>query len=330
MPTGQLAQLSIVIPIFNEEDNLVVLLDRLQVVLESIPCVSEIICINDGSADQSLSMLLRAQANYSNLMVVDFQKNYGQHMAILAGFELAHGDWVITIDADLQNPPESIPAILEALQQGYDWVGTYRLHRKDPFYRKCCSQLINALREKISAISMRDQGCMLRGYHRSIVDQIVTIQDPCTFIPALAFQLAARTIELPIPHSARYAGVSKYNLYRLVRLNFDLITGTSLFPLQALTLFGGLVSCISFLFVIYLVMRRLILGPEAEGVFTLFAGLFFLISLLIMSVGIAGEYIGRIFLNVSQKPNYVVRKIHPALACSTKVQNSRGIKIGRT
>ncbi len=311
--------ISVIIPIFNEEGNITVLLKRLTTTLSSCRKNFEIICINDGSIDGSLALLLECQKSMPFLVVVDFYRNFGQHMAILAGFEHAKGDVVITIDADLQNPPEAIPNLIEKFDQGYDYIGTFRHHRKDSFFRTYASKMINWIREKTSHIRMVDQGCMLRAYGRHIITQIIKTNDPCTFIPALAHQFATRTIEIPIDHFERHSGESKYNLYRLIRLNFDLITGTSLVPLQLFTICGGFLSLMSTVLVVYLLARRLFIGPEVEGVFTLFAIMFFLISFLIMGVGIAGEYVGRIFLNISKKPHYIVKRVYKKLDGEEKI-----------
>jgi undecaprenyl-phosphate 4-deoxy-4-formamido-L-arabinose transferase len=156
---------------------------------------------------------------------------------------------------------------------------------------------------------MRDQGCMLQAYSRQIIDQIVKSEERSTFIPALAYKFSFNPTEIEVRHDVRASGQSKYNLYRLIRLNFDLITGFSLIPLQLFTLFGMVVSGLSGLLVAYMVLRRLIIGPEAEGLFTLFAILFFLISVVITGIGIIGEYLGRIFQTLSQRPRFVIRQI---------------------
>jgi undecaprenyl-phosphate 4-deoxy-4-formamido-L-arabinose transferase len=157
---------------------------------------------------------------------------------------------------------------------------------------------------------MRDQGCMLRAYRKSIVQSIVASGETSTFIPALAHSFAANPAEVEVEHAARQAGESKYRLYDLVRLNFDLMTGFSVVPLQVFTVFGMVVSILSTLFVVYLFIRRLVVGPEAEGVFTLFAILYFLVGVGIMGLGIIGEYIGRIYKEVRRRPRFVIREVY--------------------
>jgi undecaprenyl-phosphate 4-deoxy-4-formamido-L-arabinose transferase len=228
----------------------------------------------------------------------------------MAAFERARGDVIVTLDADLQNPPEEIPKLLAAIEAGHDVVGGYRKNRRDTFFRKYASKIINGIRAKITNIRMRDQGCMLRAYRKNIIESIVASEETSTFIPALAYSFAANPVEVEVEHAARAAGESKYRLYDLIRLNFDLMTGFSVVPLQVFTLFGMVVSILSTLFVIYLFIRRLIIGPEAEGVFTLFAILYFLVGIGIMGLGIIGEYIGRIYKEVRRRPRFVIRQVY--------------------
>ena len=231
-------------------------------------------------------------------------------MAIIAGFENARGDFIVTLDADLQNPPEEICKIVDALQAGHDVVGTYRAHRQDTFFRKNASRIINGMRHAITNIEMKDQGCMLRGYSRPIVQRILKTSESNMFIPATAQSYAKNPTEIEVAHAQRAYGESKYSLYSLIRLNFDLMTGYSLVPLQIFTLFGVFVSSGSFALFILLMYRRLVLGAEAEGVFTLFAILFGLIGVIIIGIGIMGEYIGRIYQQVRGRPRFEIRTIH--------------------
>lgn len=301
---------SIIIPVYNEAENLPLLFPRLTDTLDKEAISYEIIFTNDGSQDLSLDLLKEFyQKRPDRVRIIDFHGNFGQHMAIMAAFEKAKGNIVVTLDADLQNPPEEIPKLLARMSEGFDYVGSYRAYRQDNFFRTYVSRMVNWFRESITDIKMRDQGCMLRAYSRQIIDQIVQSGERSTFIPALAYKLSFNPTEIEVKHDARAAGVSKYNLYRLIRLNFDLITGFSLIPLQIFTLFGMIVSGLSGLLVAYMLLRRLILGPEAEGLFTLFAILFFLISVVITGIGIMGEYLGRIFQTLSNRPRFVIRQV---------------------
>jgi len=302
--------ISIIIPVYNEQENLLALFQRLMAVMDSIGKPFEVIFTNDGSYDRS-GIILRElhQRRPRQVRVIDFNGNFGQHMAIMAAFEQVRGEVIVTLDADLQNPPEEIPKLLAANEAGHDVVGGYRKNRQDSWFRRYASKLINALRARVTQIEMRDQGCMLRAYRRPIIDYITASGEASTFIPALAYSFSANPTEVEVEHAQRAAGTSKYRLYDLIRLNFDLITGFSIVPLQVFTLFGFLVSLLSTLFVIYLFIRRLIVGPEAEGVFTLFAILYFLVGVGIMGLGIIGEYIGRIYQEVRRRPRFVIREI---------------------
>jgi undecaprenyl-phosphate 4-deoxy-4-formamido-L-arabinose transferase len=302
---------SVVIPVYNEQENLETLYARLIAVMDRTGKPYELLFTNDGSRDRSLEILRELhKRSPRRIRIIDFNGNFGQHMAIMAAFEHVHGEVIVTLDADLQNPPEEIPKLLAAIEEGHDVVGGYRKNRKDTFFRKNASKIINGVRARITNIRMRDQGCMLRAYRKNIVDNIVASRETSTFIPALAYSFAANPAEVEVEHAVRAAGESKYRLYDLIRLNFDLLTGFSVVPLQVFTLIGMTVSILSILFVIYLFIRRLIIGPEAEGVFTLFAILYFLVGIGIMGLGIIGEYIGRIHKEVRRRPRFVIRKVY--------------------
>ncbi len=306
--------LSVVIPVYNEEANLESLFTRLTAVLDKTGKGYEILFTNDGSRDRSGAMLKEFhQRRPRQVRVIDFNGNFGQHMAIMAAFERVRGEVVVTLDADLQNPPEEIPKLLAAVEAGHDVVGGYRKNRQDSFFRKYASKLINGIRARITRIRMRDQGCMLRAYRKNVVESIVASGENSTFIPALAYSFAANPTEVEVEHAARSAGTSKYRLYDLIRLNFDLMTGFSLVPLQMFTLFGMVISVLSTLFVIYLLIRRFVVGPEAEGIFTLFAILFFLVGIGILGLGIIGEYVGRIHQEVRRRPRFVIREVYEKL-----------------
>ncbi len=311
---------SVVIPVYNEAENLEALYTRLTATLDKLGKPYEIVFTNDGSRDGSFALLREFHRRRPpQVRVIDFNGNFGQHMAIMAAFERAHGEVIVTLDADLQNPPEEIPKLLAAIEAGHDFVGSYRKDRQDTLFRRAASKLINAMRERFTGIRMRDQGCMLRAYRRLIVEQIIASGETSTFIPALAMSYAANPVEVEVEHAARVAGTSKYRLYDLIRLNFDLMTGFSIVPLQLFTLFGMLVAVISFGFVVFLFIRRLIVGPEAEGLFTLFAILYLLVGIGIFGLGVIGEYVGRIYQEVRRRPRFVIREVIEGGALSKAV-----------
>src|SRR5581483_8428750 len=219
------------------------------------------------------------------------------------------GEIVITLDADLQNPPEEIPKLLALIDAGHDYVGGFRLHRQDSLFRTYASKLINFVREKTTNIEMTDQGCMLRAYRRPIIDAIVRSGAINTFIPALAYSFSGNPTEIPVKHEERHAGVSNYSFYKLVRLNFDLITGFSLAPLQYFTMFAMACSAGSFVLVLILAGRRIFIGPEEGGTFTLLGIVIFLLSVAMVGIGLIGEYVGRTYQVVRARQRYHVREI---------------------
>ena len=300
-------QLSVVIPVFNEEACLPQLFERLYAALDDLKQSYEILFVDDGSADRSIA-LLRAQFERRPAVtrVILLRRNFGQHAALRAGFRHSRGRYVITLDADLQNPPEEIAKIVEALDAGYDCVGGVRMARQDPWFRRTASRAVNWARERTTRIRMSDHGCMLRGYQRSLVDVLNQLTDVNTFLPALAYTLAARPTEIEVRHEARAGGTSKYSLLRLARLNFDLLTGFSVAPLQILSVIGVALSLVSGALMLYLVARRLALGPEAEGVFTLFAFVFFFLGVILLGIGLLGEFVARIYQQVRNLPAYLV------------------------
>jgi undecaprenyl-phosphate 4-deoxy-4-formamido-L-arabinose transferase len=303
-------RVSVVIPVYNEEAVLPALFARLYPALDALGGSYEIVFVNDGSHDRSAALLREQfQKRPDVTRVVLFNGNYGQHMAIMAGFEHCRGERVVTLDADLQNPPEEIAKLLAKMDEGHDYVGGVRRERQDTVFRRGASRLMNALRERITHIRMTDQGCMLRAYSREVVAAINSCREVNTFIPALAYTFAQRPAEIEVAHEERAGGVSKYSLYSLIRLNFDLVTGFSVVPLQSFSFSGIVISLLSLAFVVFLAIRRLVVGPEAEGLFTLFGIAFFLIGITLFGIGLLGEYVGRIYEQVRQRPRYLVQAI---------------------
>lgn len=303
--------ISVVIPVHNEQETLAELYRRLTASLDKIGKTYEIIFTNDGSRDRSSEILKEFHRDRpTQVRVIEFNGNFGQHMAIMAGFERVRGEIIITMDADLQNPPEEIYKLVDAMEAGHDVVNTHRLGRQDSWWRLMVSRAHNAMRAwMMPKLKMQDEGCMLRAFRRNIVDLMASTGEATTFIPALALNYAVNPTEVGVAHEERFAGDSSYNLYKLIRYNFDLVTGFSVFPLQVFTMIGMLISFLSFSFVMCLIVRRFIVGPEAEGVFTLFAIMFFLLGIVLLGLGVTGEYIGRIYQEVRKRPRFVIRNV---------------------
>ena len=306
-------EVSIVIPAYNEEESLHKLFDELWPVVENLGRSFEVIFINDGSRDATLSILRGFCEKRRGVRVIDLGANFGQHMAIMAGFDYARGEKIVTLDADLQNPPEEIPKLLKEMDEGHDVVGTYRVGRRDPILRRAASKCVNKITNRIAKLHIQDYGCMLRGYDRRIIDIINESRETTTFIPALAQKFAVNPIEIPVAHRERELGESKYGLFQLIWLNFDLMTSFSLVPLQLVTMAGMLLSALSFLFLLYMFVRRLLLGVGTWQSFieqAFEAAQFIVSGITLFALGIIGEYIGRIYREVSRRPRYAVRKVY--------------------
>jgi len=302
--------LSIVVPAHNEENNLGPLLERLYPTIEALGKSFEIILVDDGSRDRSLYIMRNMVQEFPDVRVLELNGNFGQHMAILAAFEVSRGEVVVTLDADLQNPPEEIPRLVAEIEDGHDVVGTIRRLRQDTLFRRLASRIVNITANKMTGMAMSDYGCMLRAYRRGVVENINRCGESTTFIPALAQSFASNPVEIEVGHAERAEGESKYSLYKLIRLNFDLMTGFSVMPLQLFALFGFIVSALSLAFALFLLIRRFLVGTEVEGVFTLFAILFFFVGIIILGIGIVGEYVGRVYQEVRKRPRYVVRNYY--------------------
>jgi undecaprenyl-phosphate 4-deoxy-4-formamido-L-arabinose transferase len=304
--------ISLVIPVHNEEANLRELIQRCLGVGETLESAFEIILIDDGSTDSSLSILKEATLQHSGKVVgVILNRNYGQHAAVMAGFAEAAGDVIVTLDADLQNPPEEIPKLLKEIEKGCDVIGSIRVSRQDSLFRKLSSLLINKVVQRATGVMMHDYGCMLRAYRRPIVDAMLQCREHSTFIPVLANSFARNTAEVQVNHAERSGDDSKYNVWKLLHLHFDLLTSMTTFPLRVMSLLGAGIALLGFGFSLVLLITRLVYGADwaAQGVFTVFAILFIFIGVQLLGMGILGEYIGRIYDDVRARPRYFVQAV---------------------
>ncbi|MDF7799468.1 glycosyltransferase [Pontiellaceae bacterium B1224] len=303
---------SIVIPVYNEQENLPELIRRTIIACDDMYIPYEIILVDDGSRDDSALMISEAAETFGGKVVgVLLNRNYGQHAAVMAGFAQAQGELIITLDADLQNPPEEIPNVVKKMLEGYDVVGTVRQKRQDSFFRTLPSRMVNRVVQKTTGVLMHDYGCMLRGYTREIVETMLQCRERSTFIPVLANTFAHTVTEIPVGHNERMDGNSKYSFWKLINLQFDLLTSITTFPLRVLSVIGGIISAFGIGLGLLLLVLRLIHGPAwaAEGVFTLFAILFVFVGAQFIGLGLLGEYIGRIYHDVRDRPRYFVRTV---------------------
>lgn len=304
--------ISIVIPVFNEEANLPELIERLLRVCGGMQKPCEIILVDDGSRDTSSKLIREAAVNNPGQVVgLLLNRNYGQHAAVMAGLAATRGDVVVTLDADLQNPPEEIPKLIAKIEEGFDVVGSVRVPRRDSLFRRLASHIVNKTVQRSTGVRMHDYGCMLRAYRRPIVEAILQCPERSTFIPILANTFARNTTEIEVQHAKRTKGDSKYSLWKLINLQFDLLTSMTTSPLRVLSVLGTLISTLGVGFGLFLLVMRLIYGPEwaAAGVFTLFAVLFIFIGAQFVGMGLLGEYIGRIYHDVRGRPRYFIDRV---------------------
>ncbi|MCO5364231.1 undecaprenyl-phosphate 4-deoxy-4-formamido-L-arabinose transferase [Pseudomonas alliivorans] len=303
---------SIVIPVYNEQQSLRELLRRTEAACALLRHDYEIVLVDDGSRDQSAEILQQAaEREGSPVVAVILNRNYGQHAAIMAGFEQCKGDVIVTLDADLQNPPEEIPRLIALAEQGYDVVGTVRNKRQDSAWRRWPSRLINLAVQRSTGVAMNDYGCMLRAYRRTIVDAMLACRERSTFIPILANSFARHTTEIRVEHAEREHGDSKYSPMRLINLMFDLITCMTTTPLRLLSIVGFSMAFLGLLFAVMLIVLRLIFGaPWAEnGTFVLFAVLFVFTGGQFIGMGLLGEYLGRMYGDVRARPRFFIEKV---------------------
>lgn len=310
----QAPKVSVIVPIYNEESGLAALFARIYPALDALGRTYELILVDDGSRDATPRLLREQFERRADVTrVILLVANFGQHMAIMAGFEHAVGDTMITLDADLQNPPEEIARLLAKIEEGHDYVGSYRRTREDSVFRRVASRLMNRVRERITHIRMTDQGCMLRAYCRNVVDAILRSSENSTFVPALAHLYARRPTEIEVAHEARAAGGTKYSFYRLLRLNFDLVTSFSLVPLQLFSILGMLVATGSILLYLVVVTARLLGGGSWPSLYEALWDRdvleFFLMGLILFGLGLVGEYVGRIHEQVRGRPRYLVAAV---------------------
>jgi undecaprenyl-phosphate 4-deoxy-4-formamido-L-arabinose transferase len=300
---------SIVAPVYNEEDSLPRLFEALEEVARRLPQAVEYVFVDDGSNDRSLELMDKFRSQVARVKVVELVANFGQHAAVAAGLQHAEGDVVVTMDADLQNPPSEMLKLVAKIQEGYDVVAGWRGHRRDPLSRRVASWMLNRTVSAATGHYLHDYGCMLRAYSRQVVDAINQCPERHTYVPLLANMFAKRVAEVEVGHAERQAGKTKYSWTKLWRLNLDLMTTLTTLPLHWVSLGGLLVALLGLTFALFLMIRRLIVGPEAEGVFTLFGILFFFVGVQVFAIGLIGEYLTRIYDQARGRPRYLVRRV---------------------
>ena len=309
-------ELSVIIPVYNEQDNIEPLYSSLKSVLTNLGKPYEIIFIDDGSRDRTLDELGKLNGSDSCCKVIRFRRNFGQTAALAAGFAHANGKVIVTLDGDLQNDPADIPMLLDKIDEGYDVVSGWRVHRKDKFLtRKLPSVCANWLISKITGVMLHDYGCTLKAYRREVAQNVGLYGEMHRFIPAMASWMGVSVAEIPVNHRQRRHGKSKYGLSRTLRVILDLITVKFLLsyatkPLRIFGTVGFVSSFIGFLLAAYLSVDKLVFKHQLSDRPLLFlAILLILVGIQFISMGLLGEMMVRIYHEGQNKPIYVIKEI---------------------
>ena len=307
--------LSVVIPVYNEEENIQLLHERLKNALDSLKKEYEIIFVDDGSTDQTLSLLEKIQAVDKNVIILSLRRNFGQTAAFAAGFDFARGDVVVTMDGDLQNDPADIPKLLELIKDN-DLVSGWRKKRKDPFFtRRLPSMAANWLISNVTGVKLHDYGCSLKAYKREVIKNLKLYGEMHRFIPAVASWYGVRVAEVETVHHPRMHGKSKYGISRTLKVVLDLITvkflqSFSTKPIQFFGPVGVLSGFLGFLILLYLSMDKILFGHDIGGRPLLLLGaLLIIVGIQLIGMGLLGEMLVRVYHESQRKPIYVIKKI---------------------
>jgi len=307
--------LSVIIPLYNEEENLPLLYEKLKEYLESLKKEYEILFVDDGSADRTLSILEEIQAKDNRVVVLSLRRNFGQTAAFAAGFDFARGDIVVTMDGDLQNDPADISKLLELIKD-HDLVSGWRKKRKDPFFsRRLPSLVANWLISKVTGVKLHDYGCSLKAYRRDVIKNLKLYGEMHRFIPAVASWYGVRIAEVEVAHHPRLKGRSKYGISRTLKVVLDLITvkflqSFSTKPIQFFGPIGVVCGFLGFLISLYLVIDKIFLGHQIGGRPLLLLGaLMIIVGIQLIGMGLLGEMLVRVYHESQRKPTYVIKKI---------------------
>jgi len=301
--------ISVVVPIYNEAGSIHELYERLTASISQISPNYELLFIDDGSTDNSLGLLKDLKNSDKNVRIIKFTRNFGQQSAVLAGFRHCKGDIIVQLDADLQNPPEEIPILIQKLNEGFDLVSGIRKKRQDSFLRKICSSFLIFLISKLMGKKIDLDISSFRVMNRGVVKKINECKDKSRFLSALVSWLGVSSAQVEVEHAKRHHGETKYRIGKLLQLSMDLVTGFSRFPLRMVTYLGFFGATIGFMLMIFLLFQRYVRGVMYDG-FTVLSALFSLFAgVQLLSIGILGEYIGRIYSQVQDRPDYVIEEI---------------------
>lgn len=302
-------KVSIVAPVYNEAPGLLELHRRLCAVMSAREPHFEIVYVDDGSTDRSQEILQTLQAEDERVKVVRFTRNFGQQAAVLAGFRHSRGEVVVQIDADLQNPPEEIPKLLDALTDHVDLVITAPNKRADGWLRAVGSRLLLWLGQRVSGNRFQLNLSSFRAMRRSVIEKIDACADRSRYLAVLMSWMAVPSVEIKVDHHSRHHGATKYPLFNLVKLAWDLVAGFSQLPLRLVTYLGFLGAVMGFFLTLFLLYQRLVQGVLVDGLVVMCALFAFFAGVQLLSIGILGEYLGRVHLQVQNRPDYIVERV---------------------
>ena len=310
-------KISVVIPAYNEEENINFLYDELSGVLAALQQPYEIIFVDDGSSDNTLAVLRSIQQKDAEVGVIRFRRNFGQTAAISAGFDFASGDVIVTMDGDLQNDPHDIPRFIEKIEEGYDVVTGWRYDRKDAFInRRLPSIIANKIISWTTGVALHDYGCTLKAFRREVIKNIRLYGEMHRFIPAIASGMGISFTEIKVNHRPRQYGTSKYGISRTLRVVLDLITVKFLLsyatrPIQIFGLLGFISGSVGFLLALIMTIQRQFFGmPLSDRPLLLLAILLIFIGIQFISIGLIAELQARTYHETQQKPVYYINEIY--------------------
>jgi len=301
-------QLSIVIPLYRDEDSLEAIFDRCGAVMDDVPGGAELVLVDDGGLDATTPRALaRARGFRHPVQIVRLARNFGQHPAVFAGLSAATGQVIVTLDSDLQYPPEEIPTLLAAMDDDHPVVSGYRADRKDPMMRRVITRTLTRYLNRRTGATLRDFGSMFRAYDRATVELMLTLTERHRYVPAVVAWLGIPIREIPVSHHGRGAAGSRYRLPALVDMTLDLITGYSVFPLRVVTVIGMFAALIGLASTVGFTVYRIVAGEAVSGTTSAFALVFFLITVQLLLLAGIGEYVGRVYTEAKGRPYFLVR-----------------------
>lgn len=324
------ARLSVVVPAYNEQEVLAPFHERLTQVLDGLDLEAEVVYVNDGSSDATLDLMLGLRAADPRVAVVDLSRNFGKEIALTAGLDHAGGDATVIIDADLQDPPELIPELIRGWREGYDVVYAQRLSRQgESFGKRATARLFYRVMQRLGGqVTIPEDAGDYRLLSRRALDALGRLREQHRFMKGLFAWVGFRQKAVPYHRDPRYAGKSKWNYWQLWNFSLEGITSFTIAPLKVATYIGSLTALLAFAYGIYIIIDTLIYGNPVAGYPSLMVVVLFLGGLQLMTIGIVGEYLGRIFNEAKRRPLYIVQDYLPAVEAERRTERPAAIGKG--